>query len=275
MHRSLNVLAQQRVIPGIKVDMGAKPLAGCEGESVTEGLDGLRDRLKEYRTMGARFGKWRAVIRITDQLPSQTCIDANAHALGRYASLCQEQDIVPIVEPEVLMDGAHTIERCHEVTGRVLHAVFNALDGYNVALQSMLLKPNMVISGSVCPIQSSAGEVAAATLHCLLQRVPKTVPGVVFLSGGQSDVAATAHLNAINICEGPKPWKLSFSYGRALQDIALATWLGKKDRWEAAQRAYYHRARCNAAAALGRYTLAMEDEFVGGSVEGAIDSDED
>ncbi|MGO9062636.1 MAG: class I fructose-bisphosphate aldolase [Candidatus Binataceae bacterium] len=263
-----DVLVQQGVIPGIKVDTGAKPLAGFEGETVTEGLDGLRDRLKEYCALGARFAKWRAVIRITDQLPSQTCVDTNAHALGRYAALCQEQGIVPIVEPEVLMDGAHTIERCHEVTGRVLQAVFNALNEHKVSLESMLLKPNMVISGSVCPVQASQTDVAAATLRCLLHRVPAAVPGVVFLSGGQSDIAATVHLNAINCIEGHRPWKITFSYGRALQDLALATWLGKKDKWQAAQQAYYHRARCNAAATLGRYTAAMENEFAGGTVGG-------
>jgi fructose-bisphosphate aldolase class I len=263
-----DLLVRQGIIPGIKVDSGAKPLAGFEGETITEGLDGLRDRLKEYSTMGARFAKWRAVMRITDRLPSQTCIEANAHALGRYAALCQEQGIVPIVEPEVLMDGDHSIERCDEVTGRVLHAVFNALNDHKVALESVLLKPNMVLPGTFCPTQASAAEVAAATLRCLRRRVPAAVYGVVFLSGGQTGVAATAHLNAINMSEGPKPWKISFSYGRALQDVALATWLGKKHKSQAAQRAYYHRVRCNAAAALGRYIPDMEDELAGGHVGG-------
>ena len=262
------ILVQQGIIPGIKVDTGAKPLAGFEGETITEGLDGLRDRLKGYRAMGARFAKWRAVIRIADQLPSQTCVDANGHVLGRYAALCQEQGIVPIVEPEVLMDGAHTIERCYEVTGRVLHAVFNALNEHRVSLEAMLLKPNMVVSGSVCPMQASRKDVAAATVQCLLHHVPAAVPGVVFLSGGQSDEAATAHLNAINETKGPKPWKISFSYGRALQDRALATWLGEKDNSHAAQRAYYHRARCNAAATSGKYASAMENEFAGETAGG-------
>jgi fructose-bisphosphate aldolase class I len=187
----------------------------------------------------------------------------NAHALGRYAALCQEQGIVPIVEPEVLMDGAHTIDRCNEVTGCVLHAVFNSLNDQNVSLEAMLLKPNMVVSGSTCRMQASLTDVADATLRCLQRHVPVTVPGVVFLSGGQSDVASTAHLNAINKLAGAKPWKISFSYGRALQDRALATWLGNKDTCPAAQHAYYHRAKCNAAATLGKYTAAMEDEFTG------------
>jgi fructose-bisphosphate aldolase class I len=263
-----DVLEQQGIIPGIKVDTGANPLAGFERETITEGLDGLRDRLKEYCAIGARFAKWRAVIRISDQLPTETCVDANVHALGRYAALCQEQGIVPIVEPEVLMDGSHTIERCYEVTSRVLHAVFNALSEHQVSLEAMLLKPNMVVPGSLCPKQASQTEVAAYTLRCLLHRVPAAVPGVVFLSGGQSDVAATVHLNAINVIEGPKPWKISFSYGRALQDLALATWLGKRDKSEAARQAYYHRARCNAAASLGKYTAAMENEFAGTAAGG-------
>lgn len=258
-----DILVEQRIIPGIKVDTGAKPLAGSEGETVTEGLDGLRDRLKEYRAVGARFAKWRAVIRVSDQLPSDTCVSVNAHALGRYAALCQEQGLVPIVEPEVLMDGVHTIDRCVEVTGRVLHAVFNALYEQRVSLEAMLLKPNMAVSGSACPLQASVAEVVEATLRCLRRHVPPAVPGVVFLSGGQSDVTATKHLNAISAMAGPKPWKISFSYGRALQDLALATWSGNKENHEAAQRAYYHRARCNAAAAVGKYTAAMENEYTG------------
>jgi fructose-bisphosphate aldolase class I len=259
----LDVLLERGIIPGIKVDTGAKPLAGCEGESVTEGLDGLRDRLKDYHAIGAQFAKWRAVIRITDQLPSKTCVSVNAHALARYAALCQEQGIVPIVEPEVLMEGAHVIDRCNEVTGNVLHAVFNALHEQKVSLEGMLLKPNMVVSGSVCPTQASVTEVADATLRCLLRHVPPAIPGVVFLSGGQSDVVATAHLNAINKMAQTKPWKISFSYGRALQDQALATWLGNKKNYRAAQQAYYHRAKCNAAATLGKYTAAMENDFTG------------
>jgi fructose-bisphosphate aldolase class I len=257
----LEVLRNQGIIPGIKVDTGAKPLAGSQDETITEGLDGLRERLKDYRALGAQFAKWRAVIRITDQLPSDICITANAHALGRYAALCQEQGLVPIVEPEVLMDGAHTIERCEEVTGKALSSVFNELYDQGVLLEGMLLKPNMIFSGSLSPVQASTTEVADATLRCLLRHVPAAVPGVVFLSGGQSDVLATAHLNAINQKQANKPWKISFSYGRALQDPALATWLGSKRNYEAAQQAYYHRARCNAAASIGKYRATMENEF--------------
>jgi len=215
------VLTAQGILPGIKVDTGAKPLAGSPNETVTEGLDGLRDRLREYHGMGARFAKWRAVIHLTDALPSSGCVNANAHALARYASLCQEQELVPIVEPEVLMDGSHTIERCEEVTGVVLHAVFHALFEHGVALEEMLLKPYMVISGKKCTRQASVEEVATATLGCLRRHVPAAVPGVVFLSGGQHARLATAHLNAINRLASPKPWKVSFSYGRALQDPAL------------------------------------------------------
>jgi fructose-bisphosphate aldolase, class I len=257
----LEVLRTQGIIPGIKVDTGAKPLAGSQHETITEGLDGLRERLKEYRVLGAKFAKWRAVIRIADQLPSENCISANAHALGRYAALCQEQGLVPIVEPEVLMDGAHTIERCEEVTGKALNSVFTELYDQGVLLEAMLLKPNMIISGSLSLKQASVNEVADATLRCLLRHVPAAVPGIVFLSGGQSDVQATAHLNAINHKAANKPWKISFSYGRALQDPALATWLGSRRNYEAAQQAYYHRARCNAAASLGGYTAEMENEF--------------
>lgn len=256
-----DVLLDQGIIPGIKVDTGAKPLAGSAGETVTEGLDGLRDRLKNYREIGAQFAKWRAVIRITDQLPSPTCIKVNAHALARYAALCQEQEIVPIVEPEVLMDGQHTIVRCGEITGTVLHAVFNELDEQHVLLEGMLLKPNMIVSGSVCPAQASVAEVAEQTLRCLLRHVPAAVPGVVFLSGGQSDVSATEHLNAISKLPRAKPWKVSFSYGRALQDRALATWQGKKENSKVAQQAYSHRAKCNAAAVVGKYTTGLENEF--------------
>ncbi len=265
-----DILAKQGITPGIRVDTGAKPLAGSEGESITEGLDGLRDRLKEYRAIGARFAKWRAVIRITDRLPSQMCVRANAHALGRYAALCQEQDIV--VEPEVLMDGSHTIERCDEVTGGVLHAVFIALYEHEVSLEGMLLKPNMVVSGSLCPAQASVMEVAQATLRCLRRHVPATVPGVVFLSGGQSDVGATKHLNAISQILEPRPWKISFSYGRALQDQALATWLGNAKRYRPAQQAYFHRAKCNAAAVLGKYDISMDSKFARETTQ-AHDSD--
>jgi len=254
------VLAQQGILPGIKVDNGAKPLAGTPGENITEGLDGLRERLKEYRGTGARFAKWRAVIAVSDTLPSATCVNVNAHALARYAVLCQEQAIVPIVEPEVLMDGSHGIERCEEVTANVLHAVFNALFEQKVYLEGMLLKPNMVISGIKCERQASVEEVAAATVRCLSRHVPAAVPGIVFLSGGQNHLVATAHLSAINQLEEPRPWTLSFSYGRALQDEALRAWRGKSENLKAGQRAFYHRAKCDSAAALGKYTESMESE---------------
>ena len=251
-------LTVQGILPGIKVDTGAKPLAGSPEETVTEGLDGLRDRLREYRGMGARFAKWRAVIHLSDALPSAACVSANAHALARYASLCQEQELVPIVEPEVLMDGPHTIERCEEVTGMVLHAVFHALFEHGIALEGMLLKPNMILAGKECAQQGSVEEVATATLRCLRRHVPVAVPGIVFLSGGQNARLATAHLNAINRLPGAKPWKASFSYGRALQDPALEAWHGRDANLPAGQRAFYHRARCNGAASVGKYGDAME-----------------
>jgi fructose-bisphosphate aldolase class I len=252
------MLSSEDIIVGIKVDTGARPLAGSAGESITEGLDGLRDRLAEYRGLGARFAKWRAVIRIGDVLPSRACVSANAHALGRYAALCQEAGLVPIVEPEVLMDGSHPIERCEEVSGMVLHAVFRALFEQHVSLEAMLLKPNMVIGGKDCPRPASVEEVASATLRCLRRHVPAAVPGIVFLSGGQSDRLATLHLNAISQLPGPKPWKISFSYGRALQDPALQAWHGRYETLHAGQQAFYHRARCNGAASLGTYTCTME-----------------
>ena len=252
------VLSSQGIVPGIKVDTGAKPLAGFPGETVTEGLDGLRDRLSSYREMGAHFAKWRAVIRITDALPSSACISANAHALARYAALCQEQRVLPIVEPEVLMEGSHAIERCEEITGKVLNAVFHALFEQGVLLEAMLLKPNMVIPGKQCTRPASAQEVANATLRCLRRHVPAAVPGIVFLSGGQEDRTATAHLNVINRLPGPKPWKISFSYGRALQDPALEAWEGRDENLKAGQQALHHRARCNGAASVGRYTDEME-----------------
>jgi fructose-bisphosphate aldolase class I len=251
-------LTSRGILPGVKVDTGAKPLALAPAETITEGLDGLRDRLAEYRAMGARFAKWRAVIHIADGLPSRVCVSANAHALARYAALCQEAGLVPIVEPEVLMDGSHSIERCEEVTTMVLHAVFQALFEQRIALESMLLKPNMVVPGKASSRLASVQEVATATLRCLLRHVPASVPGIVFLSGGQSDRLATAHLNAINRLPGPKPWTLSFSYGRALQDAALETWHGRDDNLNMAQEAMAHRARCNRAASLGRYTDEME-----------------
>ena len=261
--RLVDLLAERGFIPGIKVDIGAKPLAGCPDETVTEGLDGLRERLENYHAMGAQFAKWRAVISITDQLPSETCVRVNAHALGRYAAICQEQGIVPIIEPEVLMDGAHTIDRCFSVTTTVLHAVFDALYEQRVLLEGMLLKPNMIVSGRSCPTQASIAEVADATLRCLLRHVPAAVPGIVFLSGGQSDIVATQHLNAINSTPGSRPWKITFSYGRALQDLALATWLGSSQNTLAAQQAFSHRAKCNAAASTGKYITTMENEFSG------------
>jgi len=256
------VLSKQGIMPGIKVDTGAKPLAGSHGETVTEGLDGLRDRLKEYVGLGARFAKWRAVIHIDQNLPTRACISANAHALARYAMLCQEQELVPIVEPEVLMGGAHTIERCEEVTGGVLHAVFNALIEQGVSLEAMLLKPNMIVAGKECHQSPSVLDVATATLRCLTRHVPAAVPGIVFLSGGQDEQIATAHLDAINRLPWPKPWTISFSYGRALQDPALEAWHGHDEGLAAGQQALALRARCNSAAALGAYTSEMEQGFL-------------
>ena len=251
------ILADQDVLPGIKVDTGAKPLAGSTGETVTEGLDGLRDRLAEYRSLGARFAKWRAVIRIGEGLPSEACVSANVHALARYAALCQEQDLVPIVEPEVLMDGAHGLDECARVTGSVLHAVFNALFDQGVALEAMLLKPNMVVPGQDGP-SATVDEVAGATLRCLRRHVPAATPGVVFLSGGQTAQLATAHLNAINRLPDPRPWAISFSYGRALQDPAMEAWRGRRERVMAGAQALSFRARCNGAASLGNYSDTME-----------------
>jgi fructose-bisphosphate aldolase class I len=254
----IDVLARQGIVPGIKVDAGVRPLAGSPGEYVTEGLDGLRERLEEYRQMGARFAKWRAVFLIGEGLPRTSCLQANAHALARYAALCQEQDLVPIVEPEVLMDGTHSIQRCEHVTGRVLHAVFDALADQRVALEGILLKPNMVIAGDECPRQAPVEEVAEATMRVLRRQVPPAVPGIVFLSGGQDSRLATRHLDAINRLPGPRPWTLSYSYGRALQDEALDAWDGKNENLSAAQYAFYHRAQCDSAAVLGRYGSAME-----------------
>src|SRR3954464_13902532 len=255
------LLESKGVIPGIKVDAGAKPLALANGETVTEGLDGLRARLEEYRGLGARFAKWRATYSITDTLPSDYCIWTNAHALARYAALCQEAGIVPIVEPEVLQDGTHTIERSGVVTSRVLSAVYAELFDQRVDLAGTLLKPNMVLSGYEASNRAGVDEVAEATLHTFCKHVPAAVPGIVFLSGGQSDEDATAHLNAMN-ARGPHPWQLSFSYGRALQAPALKAWGGKEENVEAGQRAYYHRAKMNAAARTGTYAPEMEREAV-------------
>ncbi len=252
------LLTDKGILPGIKVDKGAKPLPFAQGETVTEGLDGLRERVAEYRGLGARFAKWRATINIADDIPSDYCIDANAHALARYAALCVEGDVVPIVEPEVLMDGSHTLERCHQVTERTLRSLFNALYEQRVALTEVVLKPNMVLSGTTCATQANITEVAEATLECFRNAVPAEVPGIVFLSGGQSDKNATAHLNKMNELGGG-PWELSFSYGRALQAAPLKAWSGKDANIAAAQRAYLHRAKCNSAARTGSYSAAMEN----------------
>ncbi len=256
-----NLLASKGIIPGIKVDTGAKPLAHAEGETVTEGLDGLRERLAEYRELGARFAKWRAVISIGEHIPSEYAIWVNAHALARYAALAQEARIVPIVEPEVLMDGDHTIERSFEVTSRTLHAVFTELRDQRVQPEGILLKPNMVLSGYDSPEQAADEEIAHETVRCFRRHVPAAVPGIVFLSGGQSEEEATRRLNAMNAI-GPHPWKLSFSYGRALQAAALKAWQGKEENVEPAQRAYYHRAKMNSAAQTGLYAPEMEREAV-------------
>ena len=248
------------IIPGIKVDKGAKQLAVALEERVTEGLDGLRERLNEYSDLGARFTKWRAVITIGDGIPSRYCVEANAHALGRYAALSQEAGLVPIVEPEVLMDGDHDIERCREVTEATLHAVFHQLFEQRIALEGMLLKPNMVVSGKDCPTQAGVEAVAKITVKTLRRCVPAAVPGIVFLSGGQSEEEATVHLNAMNAI-GSQPWELSFSYGRALQQSALQVWSGDPAKVQAAQAAYLHRARMNGAARSGRYKPEMEEEL--------------
>lgn len=252
------LLADRGIVPGIKVDRGAKALALYPGEKITEGLDGLRDRLTEYRQLGAQFAKWRAVIEIDERdLPSAFGIRANAHALARYAALCQEAGLVPIVEPEVLMDGAHDIARCEAVTSRVLEAVFNELDAHRVQFEGMLLKPNMVIAGKKSPRQACVQDVAEATLRCLRRYVPAAVPGIVFLSGGQSAEDATDHLNAMNAM-GPQPWQLSFSYGRALQAPVLAAWQGQENQATAAQQALLKRCRLNGLARDGKYARAME-----------------
>jgi len=255
------VLESRGIIPGIKVDTGAKPLALTDGETITDGLDGLRDRLEEYRVLGARFAKWRATYSIAADKPSEYCVWTNAHALARYAALCQEAGLVPIVEPEVLQDGTHTIAESRKATGRVLQAVYTELHDQRLDFRGTLLKPNMVLSGYDASDRASAEEVADVTLECFYKHVPAAVPGIVFLSGGQSDEDATAHLNAIN-ARGPHPWQLSFSYGRALQAPALKAWGGKEENVEAAQRAYYHRAKMNSAARTGMYAPEMEREAV-------------
>jgi fructose-bisphosphate aldolase class I len=253
----VQALEEQGIIPGIKVDKGPKPMANFPGEKVTEGLDGLRERLTEYRQLGARFAKWRAVIGISEKIPTRRCIETNGELLARYAALSQEADLVPIVEPEVLMDGAHAIERHFNVTQQTLEIVFHALSEHRVLLEGMLLKPNMVLSGKDCPQQASVQEVAQATLLCMKRVVPAAVPGLVFLSGGQTDLQATEHLNAMNHL-GRVPWQLSFSFGRALQAPVLKAWKGDPANVADAQQAFHHRASCNSQARFGKYTAEME-----------------
>ncbi len=245
------------IIPGIKVDKGAKQLANSDDEKITEGLDGLRDRLKEYYELGARFSKWRAVITIGEDIPTAYCISANAHALARYAALCQEQGLVPIVEPEILMNGDHTIEESYQLTTETLYTVFYELAAQGVELEGMVLKPNMVLSGYDCSEQASVKEVAEMTVDCFFNTVPAAVPGIAFLSGGQSDELATAHLNAMNQIDGA-PWNLTFSYGRALQTPALKAWSGKAENIHAAQEAVMKRAIFNGLATKGEYSSDME-----------------
>jgi fructose-bisphosphate aldolase class I len=256
----IQVLADAGIIPGIKVDLGAKPLAGHPGETVTEGLDGLRDRLAEYFQMGARFAKWRAVIAVGQAIPSMSCLDANAQALARYAALCQEAGLVSIVEAEVLMSGEHTLQRCGELTEKLLRIVFTQLYQQRVRLDGILLKPNMVLPGLACPTQETVDEVADATVQCLLRCVPAAVPGIAFLSGGQSGELATARLNAMNVSfQSRLPWVLTFSFARAMQQPALEIWQGKETNGPAAQQALGHRAMCNRAARRGEYQAGMEE----------------
>ena len=255
----VKVITGAGIVPGIKVDTGAKAMAGHPGEKITEGLDGLRDRLREYFQMGARFAKWRAVIALGDGIPSRGCLEANAQALARYAALCQEAGLVPVVEPEVLMDGEHTLERCREVTQEVLHTVFNQLFTQRVMLEGMILKPNMVLPGLTCPKQEAVDEVADASVNCLLRTVPAAVPGIAFLSGGQSGELASARLNAMNVrFKSRLPWALAFSFARAIQQPALEAWQGKEANVSAAQQALAHRAICNRAARRGEYDAGME-----------------
>jgi fructose-bisphosphate aldolase class I len=255
----VKAIADAGIIPGIKVDAGAKDMAGHPGEKITEGLDGLRDRLAEYFQMGARFAKWRAVIAVGQGIPSRAAIEANAQALARYAALCQEAGLVPVVEPEVLMDGEHTLERCGEVTEEVQRTVFSQLYTQGVMLEGMILKPNMVLPGLTCPKQEAVQEVADATVRCLLRAVPAAVPGIAFLSGGQSPELASARLNAMNVrFQARLPWALAFSFARAIQQPAMEIWRGEEAHVLAAQQALYHRALCNRAARRGEYTAAME-----------------
>jgi fructose-bisphosphate aldolase class I len=255
------VMKESGMIVGIKVDAGVKDLAGCPDEKVTDGLDGLRDRIAEYYQMGARFAKWRAVITIGNDIPSLTCLAANAHALARYAALCQEGGLVPIVEPEVLIDGDHTIDRCYDVTDATLQVVFEQLRLNKVAFDQMILKPSMVISGVACPTQSSVDQVAEMTIQCLKNNVPVSVPGIAFLSGGQSNERSTAHLNTMNAKYSAQcPWRVTFSYARAIQQPALEHWRGNDANLSVAQQHLYHRAKLNGAASLGQYTPEMEKE---------------
>jgi fructose-bisphosphate aldolase class I len=255
----ISTIINAGIIPGIKVDTGAKAMAGFPGEKITEGLDGLRERLAEYYKLGARFAKWRAVIAIGNGIPTRACIEANAHALARYAALCQEAGIVPIVEPEVLMEGSHDLQQCFDVTEKVLRNVFNQLYRQTVMLEGMILKPNMVIPGLSCSKQATVDEVADATIQCLLQSVPAAVAGIAFLSGGQSGELASAHLNAMHKRHGSRlPWPLTFSFARAIQQPALEIWHGKDDNIKVAQQALYHRAKCDDAARRGEYNAAME-----------------
>jgi fructose-bisphosphate aldolase class I len=254
------LLAAKGIMPGIKVDGGSKDLAGRPGEQVTEGLDGLRERLAGYKALGAKFAKWRAVITIGHGIPTSGCVEANAHALARYAALCQAAGIVPMVEPEVLMDADNTIDRCEEVTEHTLRTLFQALVAQNVVLEHTILKINMVVSGKLCPVQAGMAEIAEKTVRCLKRTVPAAIPGIVFLSGGQSGLDATRNLNAMNVGTG-LPWPLSFSYGRALQADALAAWGGKPAQVARAQQVLLHRERCNGLAALGQYSTAVENEL--------------
>ena len=257
----LDLVARAGVIPGIKVDTGAKDLAGHPGEKTTEGLDGLRERLAEYAQLGAKFAKWRAVITIGERIPTRGCIEANVHALARYAALCQEAGIVPIVEPEVLMDGDHTLEQCCAVTEETLHELYDQLYAQRVVLEGTILKPNMVLSGLDCSEQATVEEVAETTIDAFLRTVPAAVPGIAFLSGGQPSELASARLNAMNrLYEGKLPWSVTFSFSRAIQQPALELWRGNPENVAAAQMALVHRARCNAAARRGEYTTEMEHE---------------
>jgi fructose-bisphosphate aldolase, class I len=257
----IQVMQNAGIIPGIKLDMGAKPLAGHGDEKVTEGLDGLGDRISEYYQMGARFAKWRAVITIGEAIPSRACIEANAHALARYAALCQAGGLVPIVEPEVLIDGSHTLKQCDRVTTETLHQVFDQLYRQDVALDGMILKPSMVIAGLDCSEQSTVEQVAEATINCLLRSVPPIVPGIAFLSGGQTEQQASQHLNLMNTRYGDRcPWRVTFSYARAIQQPALDYWSGDDSKIAQAQQLLLHRAKCNSAASSGQYTPEMEQQ---------------